>query len=84
MKLEAMRRTMMAMADMDLDAAERLMAIAEILAEKHPRELRGDEVKEDPLTPYHDLNVHITATTFAHQVQRQRPAGEGRAAFQLR
>lgn len=82
MKLEAMRRTMMAMAEMDIEAAQRLMGIAEILAEKHPRELRGEEVKADPLTPYHDLNVQMTATAFAHQVQRQNP-GDGRVACQL-
>lgn len=46
MRLEIIRRTIQALADVDLKYAERIMEIAESMAESHPRILRENEIDD--------------------------------------
>lgn len=51
MKLDALKRTMLAMAEMDLESARRLMGIAETMAEMYPKKDGEEEIDMDRLRP---------------------------------
>jgi hypothetical protein len=54
MRLQVMRKTMEAMAEMDLEVAKRLMAIAELMAETHPRKLMTQNI-DDLVTEHFEI-----------------------------
>lgn len=75
MRLEVMQRTMQAMADMDLDAAKKMMAISEKMAESFPRPIKSEEMDAAKLQPYQveDLVETITGMRYAVSEMKMAP-----------